>query len=48
MKNKAKVVVTPGSAFGPAGEGHIRMAYCVSDETINLAFDRLDKFFGIN
>lgn len=41
----AKVAVTPGSAFGPSGEHHVRMAYCVDEDTINLAFDRIEKYF---
>ena len=41
----AKVAVTPGSAFGPSGERHVRMAYCVDEDTINLAFDRIEKYF---
>lgn len=41
-----RVTVTPGSAFGPSGEHHVRMAYCVEDDTINIAFDRLDTYFG--
>lgn len=40
-----KVAVTPGSAFGPAGEQHVRMAYCVSEETIDKAFDRIEAQF---
>jgi aspartate/methionine/tyrosine aminotransferase len=40
------VTVTPGSAFGPSGENHVRMAYCVEDDVINLAFDRMDRHFG--
>jgi len=43
---EARVTVTPGSAFGPSGEHHVRMAYCVSDETIDLAFDRMEQYFG--
>ncbi len=39
----AKVVVTPGSAFGPSGENHVRMAFCVDDATIDTAFDRIEK-----
>lgn len=39
----AKVAVTPGSAFGPAGEHHVRMAFCVEDEVIDRAFDRIEK-----
>jgi len=45
LLNNAKVTVTPGSAFGPSGEHHVRMAYCVADDTINLAFDRIEKYF---
>lgn len=47
LLNKAKVTVTPGSAFGSRGESHVRMAYCVPDDTINLAFDRMETFFGV-
>ena len=45
LLNNAKVTVTPGSAFGPSGEHHVRMAFCVDDDTINLAFDRIEKYF---
>jgi aspartate/methionine/tyrosine aminotransferase len=41
----AAVTVTPGSAFGPAGEHHVRMAYCVDEGTINRAFDRMEEYF---
>ncbi|WP_423058108.1 pyridoxal phosphate-dependent aminotransferase [Brevibacterium linens] len=34
----------PGSAFGPAGEGYLRLTFAVSDETINTACDRLEAF----
>ncbi len=43
---QARVTLTPGSAFGPGGEHHVRMAYCVADEVIDTAFDRLETFFG--
>ena len=42
----AKVTVTPGSAFGPTGEHHVRMAFCVAEEVINTAFDRIETAFG--
>ena len=45
LLNNARVTVTPGSAFGPSGEHHVRMAYCVDEDTINLAFDRIEKIF---
>jgi aspartate/methionine/tyrosine aminotransferase len=44
LLEKAGVVVTPGVAFGPGGEGHVRMAYCVGEATINGAFDRIEAF----
>jgi aspartate/methionine/tyrosine aminotransferase len=46
LLDAARVTVTPGSAFGPAGEHHVRMAYCVEDDAINQAFDRMDAHFG--
>ena len=46
LLDQAHVTVTPGSAFGPSGASHIRMAYCVADDVINLAFDRIERHFG--
>jgi len=46
LLEEAKVAVTPGGAFGPSGENHVRMAFCVSDDTINEAFDRIEKRYG--
>jgi aspartate/methionine/tyrosine aminotransferase len=43
----AKVAVTPGAAFGPAGEHHVRMAYCVCEQTIDEAFDRIERRFAV-
>lgn len=45
LLNNARVTVTPGSAFGSSGEHHVRMAYCVDEDTINMAFDRIEKHF---
>ena len=45
LLHKAKVAMTPGSAFGPSGEHHVRLSYCVPDDMINLAFDRIEAFF---
>lgn len=47
LLNNARVTVTPGSAFGPSGEHHVRMAYCVDEDTINLAFDRIEDYFQV-
>jgi len=38
-----KVIVTPGSAFGSAGEGHIRISYANSLENIEKGLDALEK-----
>jgi aspartate/methionine/tyrosine aminotransferase len=46
LLNKTGVALAPGSAFGPSGENHVRMAYCVPDETIEQAFDRMETHFG--
>lgn len=45
LLDQAKVTVTPGSAFGPSGEHHVRMAFCVEEDTINEAFDRIERHF---
>jgi len=45
LLEEAKVVVTPGSAFGPTGENHVRMAFCVEEEVISTAFDRIEAYF---
>lgn len=45
LLEKAKVATVPGSAFGPSGENHIRICFGRSEDDINTAFDRLDKFF---
>ncbi|MBT8133483.1 MAG: pyridoxal phosphate-dependent aminotransferase, partial [Gammaproteobacteria bacterium] len=45
LLKQTRVTVTPGSAFGPSGENHVRIAYCVDEDTINLAFDRLEDHF---
>lgn len=36
--------VIPGSAFGPAGEGHIRISFGGSMETIDQGLDELEKY----
>jgi len=46
LLKKAKVSTTPGIAFGPTGEGHLRMSFCVPQDTINKAFDRMEQYFS--
>jgi len=45
LLKEARVSTTPGIAFGPTGEGHMRMSFCVQQDTINKAFDRMERFF---
>ena len=44
MLRKAKISTTPGVAFGPTGEGHMRLSFCVPEQTINTAFDRMEEY----
>ncbi|MGR8921015.1 MAG: pyridoxal phosphate-dependent aminotransferase [Gammaproteobacteria bacterium] len=44
LLDQARVSVTPGSGFGPGGEHHVRLAYCVSEDDINAAFDRIARW----
>ena len=39
----AGVIITPGTAFGPAGEGYARMSYATSQENISEALCRMAK-----
>jgi aspartate/methionine/tyrosine aminotransferase len=45
LLEETKVTVTPGAAFGHQGEHHVRMAYCVAEDVINTAFDRIEAYF---
>lgn len=46
LLRQARVSTTPGIAFGPTGERHLRLSFCVSEEEINKAFDRMEAFLG--
>ena len=37
LVERAGVLVTPGSAFGPSGEGHVRMALVQDEKTLEEA-----------
>ncbi len=45
LLREARVSTTPGIAFGPTGESHMRLSFCVPPETVNLAFDRIEEYF---
>jgi aminotransferase len=46
LLKEGKVSATPGVAFGPNGEGHMRLSFCVSEQEVNRAFDRMEDYFG--
>ena len=39
-----KVAVVPGTAFGPSGEGYIRISYAASLTNLKEALDRIERF----
>lgn len=45
--DKTHVATAPGDAFGPGGEGYIRICYAQSYEKIREAMDRLEAAFGL-
>lgn len=45
LLEEANVVSTPGSGFGPCGEGYIRLTAFGSHENTLLAMDRIKKMF---
>jgi hypothetical protein len=42
LMEKTGMIVTPGSSFGPLGEGHVRFALVLPPETIREEFYRLN------
>lgn len=48
LLKEAKVITIPGAAFGPSGESHIRLSFGATDEELNEAFDRLEKYLLAN
>lgn len=43
LLEKAHVITTPGSAFGPHGEGFVRFSYATEYEQIEEAMNRIEK-----
>jgi aminotransferase len=46
LLREGRVSTTPGVAFGPTGEQHLRLSFCVPEDAINKAFDRMEAYFG--
>jgi aminotransferase len=47
LLKEGRVSTTPGIAFGPNGQGYLRLSFCVPHEMIHKAFDRMETYFGI-
>ncbi len=43
LLDDALVAVTPGLAFGPTGEGHIRISFATSADILERAFERMGQ-----
>ena len=43
---EAHVAVTPGIAFGAAGEGHVRLSFATSDDALAAAVQRIGNLLG--
>ena len=46
LLEQAHVAVTPGSAFGPAGEGFFRISYATGEDQIREGMDRIKGFLA--
>ena len=46
LLREAHVAVTPGVAFGEAGEGHIRLSFATGDELLERAVERVADLLG--
>lgn len=46
LVNEAKVITVSGGAFGPGGEGHLRLSFGGDEAEINEAFDRIERWLG--
>jgi len=44
--DEANVGLAPGCAFGPAGEGYLRLCFAASEETLTRGLDRLEAMLG--
>src|SRR6266478_655387 len=48
LLNEAGVAVLPGTSFGEAGKGFIRLAYTQSEDELKLGLDRIREFVESN
>ena len=46
LLNREKVAIVPGTAFGPSGEGYMRISYASSLENLKEALTRMGRFLA--
>jgi aminotransferase len=46
LLQEEQVAVVPGDAFGPSGEGHVRISYATAYEKLETALERIERFVG--
>ena len=46
MLEESGVVLSPGSAYGPSGEGFFRISLTIADERLGEAVERLRSSLG--
>lgn len=44
LLEEAKVITIPGGAFGPGGEGHLRISFGAEPQVLQEAFDRIEQW----
>ncbi len=44
LLHEEKVAVVPGTAFGSAGEGHVRCCYATDEKNLRIALERIGNF----
>ena len=44
--DEAGVGLAPGRAFGPSGEGRLRLCFAAETQTLSTALDRLSTVLG--
>ena len=40
--DQADVIISPGAAYGPSGEGYVRMSLTLPDERLKEAVERIE------
>lgn len=44
LLDKAHVAIVPGTGFGEAGEGYVRITYAASDDMLSRGLERIERY----